>query len=573
VEVTVLQYAPQGRAERLIAGGRVVLLAAAVIALGLDPAPLGPDALPADSILAVYVGYALVLVWLTRRLDPLPRGLGLATHVFDLAVFTLLAHFTQGRIGPLFMLLVFAIAAATLRWGWPATLWTAGVALVLFVAMGLHAAGDAGEPRDVLNRLLTRAMYIAVVAVVVGYLGAYERRLRGEMAHLAALPATVPREGAALIEETLAHAAVTMDAPRALLLWDDPEEPWRHVAVWSRDGLQWTREPPGTYEPIVAAALDDASFLCADAGAPEPQVLVAAPGGSHHWTGSPLHGALCTRFAIASVLGLRLHGEALRGRLLVLDKPRPTSDDLILGEVVARQVAGRMDQFRLIERLGMASETDARIRLARDLHDGLLQSLTAAGLQIEAARSLMATDAKAAVDRLNEVQRLISAEQRDLRTLLRDLKPVAAAPLPPEITLRGRLEELRRRVERQWGLHVALEADETLERLPRELAQDIRLMLHEALVNAARHGGAKAVEVRAEAQGGRVRLTVQDDGRGLSFRGRREHAALSAGSGGPVSLWSRVDALGGTLTIDSSERGVHLEILLPLERAGRSHGG
>ena len=166
---------------------------------------------------------------------------------------------------------------------------------------------------------------------------------------------------------------------------------------------------------------------------------------------------------------------------------------------------------------------------------------------------------------LHEVQRLLSAEQRDLRTLLRDLKPTGAPA--PETTLRGRLEELRRRVERQWGLRVTLEADESLGRLPRELAQDVRLMVHEAVVNAARHGGAKSVEVRAGARDGSVRLEIVDDGRGLAFRGRREHAALSAGGGGPVSLWSRVDALGGTLTIDSSARGVHLEILLPLERA------
>ena len=91
-------------------------------------------------------------------------------------------------------------------------------------------------------------------------------------------------------------------------------------------------------------------------------------------------------------------------------------------------------------------------------------------------------------------------------------------------------------------------------------------MVHEALVNVARHGGAKAVEVRAAAKDGHVRLEIVDDGRGLSFRGRREHAALSAGSGAPVSLWSRVNALGGTLTIDSSETGVHLEIALPLAR-------
>ena len=57
----------------------------------------------------------------------------------------------------------------------------------------------------------------------------------------------------------------------------------------------------------------------------------------------------------------------------------------------------------------------------------------------------------------------------------------------------------------------------------------------------------------------------------VAVRGR-EHSALSPGGGGPVSLWSRVDALGGTLTIDSSETGVHLEIVLPLVRASLSRG-
>jgi signal transduction histidine kinase len=562
--VPVLQYSPQGRAERLIAGGRVVLATSALVAVWLDPSKPPRDEPTAYAVLSAYVGYAAVLAGLAWRTAPPSRRLRLATHVLDVGVLALVLYFTGEPTGPFFMLFVFSIAAATLRWGWPGTLWTGSAAVLLFVAMGVYDAAGGGDSHFELNPFIIRSIYLGVVALLLGYLGAYERRLRGEMARLAAWLVTGPREGAALIGETLAYAAATMDAPRALLVWDAPEEPWRHVAVWSRDGLQWTREAPGTFEPVVAPALERADFLCPAAGAPAPRVLVLGPEGSQQWTGAPLHADLLARFAVASVLGLRLRGEAVRGRLLVLDKPRPTSDDLVLGEVVARQVTARMEQFRLMERLGAASETDARIRLARDLHDGLLQALTAAGLQIEAARNLMATDSAAAVERLHEVQRLLSAEQRDLRTLLRDLKPTGAPA--PETTLRARLEELRHRVERQWGLRVALEADETLGRLPRELAQDVRLMVHEALVNAARHGRAKTVEVRAAARDGHVRLVVVDDGRGLSFRGRREHAALSAGSGGPVSLWSRVDALGGTLTIDSSDKGVHLEIVLPLAR-------
>lgn len=569
----MLQYSPQSRAERLIAAGRVVLAASALLALRLDPTGPLRDARAASLVLTVYVVYAGIMAALTWLADPARNRLRLATHAFDLAAFTLVMYLAEGPTSPFFAFFVFAIVAATLRWGGPGTLWTGVVAVVLFLAMGFHAVQIERDPRFELRRFIVRSVYLGVVAVLIGYLGAYERRLRREMARLAAWPVAVPHEGAALIGEALGQAASTMEAPRTLLVWDDPEEPWRHVAAWSRDGLRWTREAPGMFEPPVAQPLRGADFLCADAAAPAPRVFQVARGQSGYWTGAPLHADLRARFDIRSVVALPLRGEVVRGWLFVLDKRAPTSDDLVLGEVVARQVTPRMEQFCLLERLGAASETDARIGLARDLHDGLLQALTAAGLQIEAARGLIATDQAGAVERLHDVQRLLAAEQRDLRTLLRDLKPVPAGAAPPETTLAGRLEELSRRVERQWGLRVTLEADPGLARLPRELARAVHFMVHEALVNAARHGGATAVDVRAEAGEGRVRLLVVDDGRGLPFRGRREHAALSTPGAGPVTLWSRVDELGGSLTVDSSERGVRLEIVLPLERAAARHAG
>jgi len=550
-----------------------VLATSALLALWLDPTAPIKDARAASVVLTVYVVYALILAAATWFADPPANRLRLATHALDLAVFTLVMYLTEGPTSPFFALFVFAIVAATLRWGGPGTLWTGLVAVVFFLAMGFHAGEIEQDPRFELNHFIIRSVYLAVVAVLIGYLGAYERRLRAEIAQLAAWPAAVPREGAELIGEALAHAASTMDAPRTLLVWDDAEEPWRHVAAWSKDGLRWTREAPDVFEPPVAPPLQGADFLCADAAAPAPRVFHVSRGQSGQWVGAPLHAELRAGFGIGSVVALPLRGEAVRGWLFVLDKRSPTSDDLTLGEVVARQVTARMEQFRLIERLGAASETDARIGLARDLHDGLLQALTAAGLQIEVARGLIDTDQAAAAERLRDVQRLLSAEQRDLRTLLRDLKPLPGGAAPPETTLAGRLEELCRRVERQWGLRVTLEAEAGLARLPRELARAVQFMVHEALVNAARHGGAKAVDVRAEAREGRVRLLVVDDGRGLPFRGRREHAALAAPGAGPVTLWSRVDGLGGSLTVDSSERGVRLEIVLPLERAGAGHAG
>jgi hypothetical protein len=135
----VLQYSPQGRAERLIAGGRVVLATSALVAVWLDPSKPPRDEPTAYAVLSPYVGYAAVLAGLAWRTAPPSRRLRLATHVLDLGVFVLVLYFTGEPTGPFFMLFVFSIAAATLRWGWPGTLWTGSAAVLLFVAMGVSS--------------------------------------------------------------------------------------------------------------------------------------------------------------------------------------------------------------------------------------------------------------------------------------------------------------------------------------------------------------------------------------------------------------------------------------------------
>ena len=261
----MIQYSRQSRAERLIAGGRAVLAGAVLVATWLDPWATRGQSI-AHAILALYVAYAAILAGLTWRTDPPPRRLQLTTHVFDLGLFAALVYFAEAPAGSFFMLFVFSMAAATLRWGWPGSLWTGSAAVLVFLTVGVSMALGGPDFRIEVHPFVVRSMYLAVIAILLGYVGAYEHRLRGEMARLAAWPATLPRDGAALIGETLAHAAATMEAPRALLVWDDPEEPWRYVAAWSCQGLQWTREAPDTFEPIIVPAFESADFLCTAAG-------------------------------------------------------------------------------------------------------------------------------------------------------------------------------------------------------------------------------------------------------------------------------------------------------------------
>jgi signal transduction histidine kinase len=211
---------------------------------------------------------------------------------------------------------------------------------------------------------------------------------------------------------------------------------------------------------------------------------------------------------------------------------------------------------------------EERMRLARDLHDGVLQSLTGIGLRLAAARTQIAEAPAEARAALESLQRLITLEQRDLRFFIRDLKPTLVAPAGELPRLSDRLAELVQRTELEWGLRAELRTDGLPEAIPEPLAREVYLVVREALVNAVRHGEATAVRVEVGRMvGGAAGLavSVMDNGKGFPFQGRFREAELLADDRGPRTLLSRVTALGGTLTLDSSLSGARFEIALPYE--------
>lgn len=561
-------YARGSRAERLIAAGRVALLAVSLLAIWVEAPGL---AVSPRTLLALSPGYGIAALLLLVRAwgSAAPVGrLPLFGHAFDLAAFCFVVVFAGGAAGPVFLYAAFPLASATLRWLWRGTVWTAAAVLVAYIGLSALLPRVVGGPAVESGRIISYSLYLLMLAALLAGLGAHEERLRGELSGLAAWPRTIPREAPALVRDLLQHAAGLLRAPRILMAWEEPEEPWFHLVSWSHGEFQWNRQPPGTYEPLVAEALHDTDFLCADAGTGMPAALHASPAGLQRRPGPVLHPELRERFAIRAVLSLRLQGEVVRGRLFALGAPGMTADDLAFGEIVARQVAARMDHLYLLQRLQQAAATEERIRLARQLHDGVLQSLTGAALQLQTVGPLLQTDGRAARERLLEIQRLLAEEQRDLRFFIQELKP---APLPlsgADSSLGARLRELTERIERHWGLRVRLAVDPVSRPVAEPLLREIYLILHEALVNAARHAQASSARVEVREQEGQIRIVVADDGRGFRFRGRYDQAALSELKLGPVTLKERITALRGSLAIESGDSGARLEITVPLPPPG-----
>jgi signal transduction histidine kinase len=240
-----------------------------------------------------------------------------------------------------------------------------------------------------------------------------------------------------------------------------------------------------------------------------------------------------------------------------------TADDLLLGDIVGRLVTGALELNTLVQQLRESAAGEERVHLARELHDGVLQSLTAASLQAQRARQSVATSPSEAERRLAMVEETILSEQQALRLAIEDLKP-GAMKETAAVDVIPRVRETANRVGRQWDVRVHLNLQRTPMATPQKIAHELTRMLQEALVNAIRHGGAKDITVTCLTMGSDLALAVSYEGRGFAgFQGRHDLASLNRMRVGPRTLKERVQAVNGSLVIESNETGARVEIRLP----------
>jgi signal transduction histidine kinase len=340
----------------------------------------------------------------------------LITHIIDVAIFTTLVFFTEGTNSPFFAYFIFAIFFAALRWQKSGIFWTALALLCLFIGMGISMNVTQFTSDFQLNRFIIRSFFIATIGLLLVYLTAYEKRIRNELDKLHDWPSNINTTSSpqTLIREALAYAAEIMNVPRLLMIWEEQEEPTRHSVYLSPEEFQWRQHSPDTYKPLAAEPLDRSDFLCRNAASSEAKVLRTSETGFRHWSGSPLHPGLTERYNINQVIAVLLDGQEFQGRLLFLDKSGINSDDLTLSGLVARQLTKLMDQLFLRQHLQKTAATEERIRMARDLHDGVLQTLTGIALQIEIAKRQLEKDTPMVQKRLGACPRISLSNEQPL---------------------------------------------------------------------------------------------------------------------------------------------------------------
>ncbi len=412
---------------------------------------------------------------------------------------------------------------------------------------------------------ITLALLMGVMTVFVGLVGAYEDWRGGQLARLAAWAGPDPDRPLVLPSEMLAQTSLVLEAPRTLLVWEEAEEPFTEFALWSDGRVERFREAPGTFGDVVAERVRDSGFFCRNLDARLPVTFLRSPTGLVSWSGMPIDQRFRERFAIRALACWPLRGEEFRGWLFCLDKPGFSLQDLTVGDVVADLTAARLSQAYLVRTMRETAVTTERLRLARDLHDGVLQTLTGAALQLQTARRLMTADPPGAEDRLSQVQRIIAAGQNDLRFFIQQLGPRRSTDSRAPVDLKGRVSELADRVRRQWGVPVSVATEPDHLQVPDQLVNDVFLLIHEALVNAARHAKASSLQLALLREPQQLSIAVADDGQGFPFQGRFTLEDLARDQRGPRTLRERVTALGGSMVLETGPGGSRVRLVVPLD--------
>jgi signal transduction histidine kinase len=408
-------------------------------------------------------------------------------------------------------------------------------------------AADEEPDGSNLARTVNRAAILIVGGTLLAYMGAHRDRSRQRLTQLVAWPGPDRSSGATPANAAaLTHVAALLRAPRLLIVWEQPEEPFRHLEYFSYGKVEHSREPAGRFGSLVAPGFEMKTFRV-DAG-------VAGA------TRSRVDPDLAARFAIGKALSAPFHRDLCQGRVFALDIASSSDDDLPLIELIAHRFGVDLEHYMLREEIHRTAAVEEREWLARDLHDGLLQSLAAAMIQLKLGGTAADPEVRR---RLEETRALLAREQRRIRRFVESHR--ASGDSRRTLALRETAGQWRQALERQWGCRISLQVFPTDLAVSPGLGRHLHNVVSEAVSNAARHGLAAQIQITMTQTDGSLCVSITDDGGGFPGLSGTYHGEQLQGLGvGPVSLCSRTYELGGSLSLETSPGGSRVEVRLPL---------
>jgi signal transduction histidine kinase len=297
--------------------------------------------------------------------------------------------------------------------------------------------------------------------------------------------------------------------------------------------------------------------------------VIAAVLGARFWFVQPTHSLsvpeppqlasfLAFLLASAAILVMgeisRRNIEALRGeqedletrvvqRTRELDKANQSLHDL----------TGRLLHF----------QDEERRRIARELHDGVGQTLAALAMNLSRVGADIERLAKTAAA-VEDSEALVKGMTKDIRTISYLLHPPLLDEAGLASALQGYIDGLKGRSE----IRIDLEVPDDFERLPRDLETAIFRVVQESLTNVHRHSESPVAKIGLSQSDGEVRLEVRDEGKGIPPEKLSDMTTDGAPGVGIRGMRERIRQLGGSLEITSagSGKGTVVVAILPIKQ-------
>ena len=570
------------RIERVLATARVFLATSFLAAIYFDPTEPSRYVPPAYILLAFYIIHSVVVMMLVKFRPQSTRGFRLFVHGAGIVWPALITIFTQGPNSPFFLFFIFVLLEAAYRWGLWETLGTAFAAMVLLAMQGvfLEHGGRVlipNAPEFQLTRLIIRFAYLLAMGLLLGYLAEHEKQLSSQKAVIARVvsKARVEIGLSGTLREILLETACIFGARTAMFCSQEA-----HSVRINVSEVKLQADGSGEIRWLDADVNDRATYLfespaqsfhavrkaSAD-GRTRYRLLALDAQGQHirNIAADFIEPVAAAQDFTSMLVASFTFSDEWTGRLFLFDPHAgvDSEDDLRFLQELIRQVGPAVYNVYLLRRLRLRAGAVERARVARELHDGAVQSLIAVEMQVDVLRRQAHAESSRLSGELERIQKLLREEVLKLRELMQQLKSleIDSRRLVPF------LADAVERFQRETGIAARFTSDAQELDMPAVVCREVARIVQEALVNVRKHSKAQNVFVVLNSENDNFRAVIQDDGKGFDFSGRMSQAELEEARKGPAVIKERVRSIGAELTIESAPgQGARLEITLAKKR-------